>query len=162
MFFNTRKSQMTIEEFLANPTAPVVIDVRGSLDSDPAIPCSKKVYILDIEERTEEFEKRFAPQIANRSMLLYCSKGEGSSFLQKKFSAKFPVQSLKGGMVSYLTTVSHLLHEHPYQDPKKRGDNMVKILAALTDCKTNPETFRKIVDRLLRHSPNPKFRALVR
>ncbi|MBF8274124.1 MAG: rhodanese-like protein [Magnetococcales bacterium] len=153
---------MTVEEFLAAPTAPIVIDVRGSLDTDPAIPGSINAYILDIEERTEAFEKKFAAQMAHRSMLLYCSKGESSHFVLKNFSGKFRVQSLKGGMVSYLTTISHLLHEHPYQDPKKKGDNMVKILAALTSSRTDSATFKKIIDRLLRHSPNPKIRALVR
>lgn len=153
---------MTIDEFLANPTAPIVIDLRGSMESDPAIPGSRRAYILDVEERTEAFEKQFAPQMMNRTMLLYCSKGEGSGFLQKKFSGKFIVQSLKGGMISYLTTISHLLHEHPYQDPKKRGDNMVKILATLTDSQTNPVTFRKTIDHLLRCSPNPRFKKLVR
>ncbi|MBF0346831.1 MAG: rhodanese-like domain-containing protein [Magnetococcales bacterium] len=153
---------MTIEEFLTDPTAPLVIDVRGSLDSDPAIPGSHKIYILDIEERIEDFERKFAPKLSGRTLLLYCSKGEGSSFLLKKFSGSFRVQSLKGGMVSYLTTVSRLLHEHPYQDPTKRGDNMVKILAALTNCRTSPITFRKIIHRLLQHSPDPKFRALAR
>ncbi|MBF0401968.1 MAG: rhodanese-like domain-containing protein [Magnetococcales bacterium] len=156
------KEQMPIEEFLANPTAPILIDVRGSSNADPAIPGSKRVYLLDIEERTEAFEQRFAAQMAHRTLLLYCSKGEGSHFLVGKFSGKYRVQSLQGGMVSYLTTVSRLLHEHPYEDPKKRGDTMVKILAALTNRETDPDTFRKIVDRLLRCTPNPKFRKLVR
>ncbi|MBF0139309.1 MAG: rhodanese-like domain-containing protein [Magnetococcales bacterium] len=162
MLFGTDKSSMTIEEFLADPITPLIIDTRGSSESDPTIPGSKRVYILEIEEHLESFEKRFAPQMVNRTMLLYCSKGDGSTYLQKKFSGKFRVQSLKGGMVSYLTTISHLLHEHPYQDPKKRGDNMVKLLAALTNCRTDPETFRKIIRRLLSNSPNPKFKALVR
>lgn len=162
MLFKTNNPFITIDEFLANPTAPIVIDLRGSVEHDPAIPGSLRAYILDIEERTEAFEKKFAPQMTNRTMLLYCSKGEGSSFLQKKFSSRFRVHSLKGGMVSYLTTISGLLHEHPYQDPKKRGDNMVKILAALTNSQTNLVTFRKMIDHLLRCSPNPRFRKLVR
>ena len=153
---------MPIEEFLANTTASILIDVRGSLDSDPAIPGSKRVYLLDIEERTEAFEKRFAAQMAKRPLLLYCSKGEGSSFLVNKFSGKYRVRSLQGGMVAYLTTISRLLHEHPYGDPKKRGDTMVKILAALTNRETDPDTFRKIIDRLLRCTPNQKFRKLAR
>ncbi|MEO5354850.1 MAG: hypothetical protein H7835_16760 [Magnetococcus sp. XQGC-1] len=158
----SRTSEMSIEEFLGNPTAPIVIDVRGSADSDPSIPGSKRVYLLEIDERTAEFEKKFAPQMAKRSMLLYCSKGEGSNYLVGKFSGKYRVQSLQGGMVSYLTTVSRLLHEHPYEDPKKKGDTMVKILAALTNRETDPATFEKIIDRLLRCTPNPKFRKLVR
>ena len=162
MFTDSSQSQMPIEEFLANPTAPILIDVRGSSDTDPAIPGSKRVYLLDIEERTESFEKRFAPQMANRSLLLYCSKGEGSHFLVGKFSGKYRVHSLQGGMVAYLTAISRLLHEHPYEDPKKRGDTMVKILAALTNRETDPDTFRKIMDRLLRCTPNPKFKKLIR
>ncbi|MBF0108353.1 MAG: rhodanese-like domain-containing protein [Magnetococcales bacterium] len=162
MLFHLHKSQMTIEEFLAHPTAPLLIDVRGSLESDPTIPGSKRVYLLDIEERTEAFENKCAPLLAGRSLLLYCSKGEGSHYLLKKFSGKFRVQSLKGGMIGYLTTISRLLHEHPYQDPANKGDNMVKILAALTNCRTSPVTFAKIIDNLLRHSPDPRLRALVR
>ena len=162
MFSHGRRGELPIEAFLANPIAPILIDVRGSSDTDPAIPGSQRVYLLDIEERTEAFEKKFAPQMAKRSMLLYCAKGEGSHFLVEKFSANFRVQSLQGGMVAYLTAISRLLHEHPYEDPKKRGDTMVKILAALTDRETDPDTFRKIIDRLLRCTPNPKFRKLVR
>ncbi|MEO5363176.1 MAG: rhodanese-like domain-containing protein [Magnetococcus sp. DMHC-8] len=159
---NSHKSQITIENFLENPTDPILIDVRGSTDADPAIPGSKRVYLLDIEERTAEFENRFASQLAKRPMLLYCSKGEGSQFLVGKFSGKYRVQSLRGGMVAYLTTISRLLHEHPYEDPAKKGDTMVKILAALTNRETDPATFRKIIGHLLRCTPNPKFRKLLR
>lgn len=163
MFFRSNtQGPMPIEAFLADPTAPILIDVRGGTDADPTIPGSQRVYLLDIEERTEAFENRFASQLAQRPMLLYCSKGEGSQFLVEKFSGKYPIKSLQGGMVSYLTTVSRLLHEHPYEDQKKRGDTMVKILAALTNRETDPATFRKIIDRLLRCTPNPKFRKLVR
>ncbi|MEO5341601.1 MAG: hypothetical protein H7837_13980 [Magnetococcus sp. MYC-9] len=162
MFFDSHKGQMPIEAFLANPTAPLLVDVRGGTDADPTIPGSHRVYLLDIEERPAEFEKRFAPQLTNRSLLLYCSKGEGSHYLLGKLSGKLKAQSLQGGMVSYLTTISRLLHEHPYEDPKKKGDTMVKILSALTSQKTDPATFHKIIDRLLRCTPNPKFRKLVR
>ncbi|MBF0162673.1 MAG: hypothetical protein HQL88_10350 [Magnetococcales bacterium] len=162
MFASRHASEMPMTEFLANPTAPILIDVRGGLDSDPTIPGSKKVYLLEIEEHPEKFEQRFATQMANRSLLLYCSKGEGSNYLVHKFSGNHRIQSLQGGMVSYLTTISRLLHEHPYEDPKKKGDTMVKILAALTNGQTDPDTFRKIIDRLLRCTPNPKFRKLVR
>ncbi|MBF0583043.1 MAG: hypothetical protein HQL80_02270 [Magnetococcales bacterium] len=162
MFFHKNRSQIPIEVFLADPTAPILIDVRGGTDADPAIPGSKRIYLLDIEERTAAFESKFAPQLAHRSMLLYCSKGEGSHYLVEKFSGKYPIQSLEGGMVSYLTTISRLLHEHPYEDPTKKGDTMVKILAALTNCRTDPATFKKIIDRLLQCTPNPKFNKLVK
>lgn len=160
MFTNSNTSQMPMEEFLVNPTAPILIDVRGSLDSDPAIPGSKRVYLRDIAERTEAFEKRFAPQMANRSLLLYCSKGRESHLLAGQFSGKYRVQSLQGGMVSYLTTISHLLHEHPYEDPEYREETMVKILTALTNRGTDAAAFQKITSRLLRYTPNPKFSRL--
>lgn len=158
----TNHSQMSIETFLADPTRPILIDLRGSFASDPAIPGSHRVYILDIEERTEAFEKKFAPLLEKQPMLLYCSKGDGSSYMQKKFSTKFQVQSLQGGMISYLTTISRLLHEHPYENSQKRGETMAKILATLTNPATNPVTFAKIIKRLLQCSPNPKFKQLIR
>ncbi|MBF0183454.1 MAG: hypothetical protein HQM06_03560 [Magnetococcales bacterium] len=150
-----------MERFLADPTAPIIIDVRGSTDVDPAIPGSHRVYLLDIDERTEEFEKRFAPQMAARSLLFYCAKGEGSNFLVKKFSKKSRVQSLQGGMAAYLAVVSQLLHEHPYRESDRREEMMTHLLMALTNRNTPPATFRQIVDRLLRMSPNPQFRKLV-
>ncbi|MBF0296214.1 MAG: hypothetical protein HQL96_13575 [Magnetococcales bacterium] len=151
---------MPIEQFLAAPTEPIVVDVRGVPDTDPGIPGSLKAYVLDIEERPDAFEKRFASQLAKRPMLLYCSKGESSHFLLGKFSGKYHIRSLQGGMVTYLTTISRLLHEHPYEDPSKKGDTMVRILAALTNPNTDPASFCKIIDRLLRCTPNPKFRKL--
>ncbi|NGZ05207.1 MAG: rhodanese-like domain-containing protein [Magnetococcales bacterium] len=156
-----KKTAMPIEEFLADPALPVIIDVRGYPDSDPAIPGSHKVYVLEIEEKTEAFEKRFASMAAGRPLLLYCSKGESSSYLVGKLSGKNPAYSLQGGMAAYLTTISRLLHEHPYEDPSKRGDTMVKILNALTNRATDPATFRKIMERLMRCTSNPKFRKLV-
>lgn len=162
MFSRSKHGPMAIETFLVDPTTPILIDVRGSTDSDPTIPGSHRIYLLDIEGRTEAFENRFAAQLAHRSMLFYCRKGEASQFLVEQFSGKYPIQSLQGGMVSYLTTISRLLHEHPYEDQKKRGDTMVKILAALTNRETDPATFKKIIDRLLRCTPNPKFKQLVR
>ncbi|MBF0461942.1 MAG: rhodanese-like domain-containing protein [Magnetococcales bacterium] len=154
--------EMTVEELLADPATPIIIDVRGSTEADPAIPGSKRVYLLNIDERTAEFEKRFASHLAVRPLLIYCGKGGGSSHLQKQFSGKYRVQSLQGGMVAYLTTISRLLFEHPYENSLKRGETMAKILAALTNCNTDPETFRKIVERLLRCSPDPKFKKLLR
>ncbi|MBF0628039.1 MAG: rhodanese-like domain-containing protein [Magnetococcales bacterium] len=160
MFLNS--GVLSIQDFLANPAAPIVVDVRGGPESDPAIPGSINVYVLEIEERPDAFIKRFEAQLAKRPLLLYCSKGDSSGYLQKKFSGKGRVQSLQGGMVSYLTNISRLLHEHPYEDSKKRGDTMVKLLSVLTDRKTDPATFRKIVDRLLRCTPDPKFKKLLR
>lgn len=154
------KKQMTIEEFLTNPTASILIDVRGGVESDPSIPGSKNVYVLDIEERPEAFEKRFASQLAIQPMLLYCSKGEGSRYLVDRFSGKYQIKSLQGGMVAYLTTISQLLHEHPYEDSTYRGDTMVKILEALTDRRTDPEVFQKIISHLLKHTPIQKFARL--
>ena len=75
--------------------APILIDVRGSSDTDPAIPGSKRVYLLDIEERTEAFEKRFAPQMANRSLLLYCSKGEGATSWWENFPGNIGCKACK-------------------------------------------------------------------
>ena len=91
MLLRDHKSQLPIAEFLANPAAPILIDVRGSGDADPAIPGSQRVYLLDIEERAAAFESRFASQLVHRPMLLYCSKGEGSYFLVGKFSGKYRV-----------------------------------------------------------------------
>lgn len=162
MFGFGDKGALPLEEFLANPTGFILIDVRGGPASEPAIPTSQAVYVLHIEEDPEGFERRFATQLAKKPMLLYCSKGESSMFLLDKFSGKHHIRSLKGGMVAYLTTLSRLLHEHPYEDPSKKGDTMVKILKALTDRQTDEITFRKIIDRLLRCTPNPKFRKLVR
>ncbi|MBF0137113.1 MAG: rhodanese-like domain-containing protein [Magnetococcus sp. DMHC-1] len=162
MFSLKDNSRLSIEEFLADPTTPILIDVRGSTDADPTIPGSIRVYVLDIDEHTSAFEKRFESQLARRPMLLYCSKGESSGYLQKKFSKKYRVLSLQGGMVAYLTTISRLLHDHPYGDSKKKGDTMVKLLKTLTNRETDPATFRKIVNRLLSCTPNPKFKKLVR
>ncbi|WP_130472868.1 hypothetical protein [Candidatus Magnetaquicoccus inordinatus] len=93
-------------------------------------------------------------------MLLFCSKGESSHFLVSRLSRKYRYYSLQGGMVSYLTNISRLLHEHPYEDPSKRGDTMVKILAALTNRSTDQATYCKIIKRLLDCTPNPKFKRL--
>ncbi|MBF0273486.1 MAG: hypothetical protein HQL98_15675 [Magnetococcales bacterium] len=154
---------LSITEFLENPTEPLLIDVRGGPASDPAIPGSVGVYVLEIEEHPEAFKKRFAPQLAKRSMLLYCSKGESSAYLRERLSGgRFPVRSLQGGMVSYLTNISSLLHQHPYEDSRKRGDTMVKLLSALTNRETDPATFGKIVSRLLQCTPNPKFKKILR
>ncbi len=161
MLFRKYKSEISIEELLANPTAPLLIDVRGSTDFDPSIPGSKRVYLLDIEERTREFEQRFATQMATRPLLLYCAKGEGSGYLVDLFSRKARVHNLAGGMASYLATISRLLHEHPYRDSAKREETMTQLLMALTNRQTDPATFATIIDRLLRSSPNPEFRKLV-
>ena len=161
IFFHGHKAEMSMEEFLANPTAPILIDVRGSADGDPAIPGSRRVYLLDLDERTREFENRFAAQLATRPLLLYCGQGDGSLYLQEKFSRKFRVQSLAGGMSAYLTVISRLIHEHPYRDSKKREKTMTQLLLALTNRETAPALFRTIIDRLLRSSPNPAFRKLV-
>ncbi len=162
MFFNTQhKHEMPMEVFLANPTAPILIDVRGSTDVDPAIPGSHRVYLLDIDARCQEFEQRFAAQMASRSLLFYCAKGEGSRYLVSQFSRKSRVQSLQGGMTGYLEVVSRLLHEHPYRESERREEVMTRLLLALTDRATPVATFRQIVDRLLRSSPNPQYRGLV-
>ncbi|MBF0213820.1 MAG: rhodanese-like domain-containing protein [Magnetococcales bacterium] len=153
---------MSIEAFLANPAAPLLIDVRGGPASDPAIPGSISVYVIDISERMDQFVKKFEPQARKRPLLLYCSKGDASHYLQKELSGKLSAQSLQGGMVSYLTTISRLLHEHPYEDSSKRGDTLVKLLGVLTDRTTDPNQFRKIIERLLLCTPNPKFRKLLR
>ncbi|WP_130470738.1 rhodanese-like domain-containing protein [Candidatus Magnetaquicoccus inordinatus] len=150
-----------MEQFLANPAMPILIDVRGSTDVDPAIPGSHRVYILDIEERCAEFEQRFAAQMASRPLLFYCAKGEGSRYLVGKFSKKSQVRSLEGGMAAYLAVISRLLHEHPYRESSRREETMTQLLMALTDRNTPATTFRQIVDRLLRSSPNPQFRKLV-
>ncbi|MEO5330439.1 MAG: hypothetical protein H7839_00330 [Magnetococcus sp. YQC-5] len=152
---------MSLEAFLTNPTAPIVIDLRGGSKKDPAIPGSKRVYILDLVERTKEFEKRFEANLSHRTLLLYCSKGDGSKYLQQKFSSRYHVQSLQGGMVGYLEAISGLLYEHPYESTIKRTEVMAKILAALTNRETDPDTFKKIIDRLLRCSPNEKFKKLL-
>ncbi|MBF0342138.1 MAG: hypothetical protein HQL95_14430 [Magnetococcales bacterium] len=157
-----QSSLMSIEEFLANPTEPVVIDLRGGPATDPAIPGSVRIYVLELEEHPEAFVRRFSGPGNKRPVLLYCSKGDSSRYMQEKFSGKLPIRSLQGGMVSYLTSVSRLLHEHPYEDSKKRGDTMVRLLSVLTDGATDPATFRKIVERLLRCTPNPKFKKLLR
>ncbi|MEO5346618.1 MAG: hypothetical protein H7834_09605 [Magnetococcus sp. YQC-9] len=160
MFFNS--GVMTIEAFLADPTGPVVIDLRGGSDAEPGIPGSIQVYVLELEERPESFVRRFSTDAARRGLLLYCSKGDASHYMQKKFSGKLRIQSLQGGMVSYLTTISRLLHEHPYEDSGKKGDTMVRLLSVLTDRTTEPALFRKIVKRLLECTPNPKFKKILR
>ncbi|MBF0191422.1 MAG: rhodanese-like domain-containing protein [Magnetococcales bacterium] len=153
---------MSIKEFLEDPTAPILIDVRGGPETDPAIPGSISVYALDIEERPDAFIKKFAAQLTKRTLLIYCSKGDSSRYLQEQLTGRGRIQSLQGGMVSYLTSISRLLHEHPYEDSRKRGDTMVQLLSVLTDRKTDPATFRKIVGRLLQCTPNPKFKKILR
>ncbi|MBF0425119.1 MAG: rhodanese-like domain-containing protein [Magnetococcales bacterium] len=158
MSFFRDDRQLAIDRFLADPTRPILLDVRGGTDYDPTIPGSKRVYLLDLEERTHEFEERFAPQLASRPLLIYCSRGEGSLYIAKKFSKKFQVQGLEGGMIAYLETISRLLNEHPYEDPDQRDDMMSKLLLTLTNRLTPPGTFRKIIYHLLRSSPDPKVR----
>lgn len=162
MLFYGKKKEMSLGAFLTNPTAPIVIDVRGASKTDPAIPGSKRVYILDLVERTKEFEQRFEASLSHRTLLLYCSKGDGSRYLQQKFSSRYHVQSLQSGMVGYLDTISGLLYEHPYEDSMKKTEVMAKILTALTSRETDPATFKKIIERLLRCSPNETFKKLLR
>ncbi len=149
--------QLTIDAFLADPTTPILIDLRGGAANDPSIPGSHRFYLPDVRARTAAFEKRFAPQLTNRFLLLYCSKGHESAALLGQFSGNHAIQSLKGGMTAYLTTISRLLHEHPYEDPEHKSDTMVKILSALTNRSTTPATFQKIINRLLQHTPNPEY-----
>ncbi|MBF0152148.1 MAG: rhodanese-like domain-containing protein [Magnetococcales bacterium] len=158
MIFHRHDLELPIEKFLVNPTAPILLDVRGSSDHDPTIPGSKRVYLLDLDERMHEFEKRFETQLLQRPLLVYCSKGEGSLYILKKFSKRFRVQGLKGGMVAYLETIARLLNEHPYEKPEKRDEIMSKLLMQLTDRQTPPDTFRKIINHLLRSSPDPEVR----
>ncbi|MBF0161502.1 MAG: conjugal transfer protein TraF [Magnetococcales bacterium] len=157
MYAAHNKRQLTIDAFLDNPTAPILIDLRGGSARDPSIPGSHRFYLPDVKARTEAFENRFAPQLTNRSLLLYCSKGHESTALLGQFSGNHPVQVLKGGMTAYLTAISRLLHEHPYEDPEHKSDTMVKILSALTDRSTPPATFQKIIHRLVQHTPNPEY-----
>ncbi|MBF0134973.1 MAG: rhodanese-like domain-containing protein [Magnetococcus sp. DMHC-1] len=158
MFFNNKNSELPIEKFMTHPVAFTLLDVRGSTDYDPTIPGSKRVYLLSLEERMDEFEKRFEAQLLQRPLLVYCSKGDGSQYILKKFSKRFQVQSLKGGMVAYLETISRLLNEHPYEKPEKRDEIMSKMLMTLTNRQTPPDTFHKIIKHLIRSSPNPEVR----
>ncbi|MEO5354969.1 MAG: thioredoxin family protein [Magnetococcus sp. XQGC-1] len=156
MYAVHNRGQLTIDEFLANPTAPILIDLRGGGAADPSIPGSHRFYLPDVRARTEAFEKRFAAQLTDRSLLLYCSKGHESGALLGKFSGTLPIQVLQGGMTAYLTTISRLLHEHPYEEPEHKSDTMFRILSALTDRSTAAATFQKIINRLLQHTPNPE------
>ncbi|MBF0311362.1 MAG: rhodanese-like domain-containing protein [Magnetococcales bacterium] len=162
MFPSSSTGQLPVDELLANPGGYLLVDVRGVSKGEPAIPGSRRVYLLDIEERPEAFLRPFASQLSKRPLLFYCSKGESSYYLLDKFPDRSRLHALQGGMVSYLMTISRLLHEHPYEDQSKRGETMAKILAALTSGETDADTFRKIVDRLLRCTPNPRFKKLVR
>ncbi|MBF0175483.1 MAG: hypothetical protein HQL63_01340 [Magnetococcales bacterium] len=158
MIFGKDVAELPVEKFLAKPLLPILLDVRGSTDYDPAIPRSKRIYLLDLEDRISEFEKRFEAQLLRRPLLIYCSKGDGSRYILKKFSRKFVVQGLKGGMVAYLETISRLLNEHPYEEPERRNETMAKLLAMLTNRQTPPDIFRNIVMRLIRSSPDPEVR----
>ncbi|MBF0435911.1 MAG: hypothetical protein HQL77_11140 [Magnetococcales bacterium] len=52
--------QLSIDEFLADPTTP--IDLRGGAIGDPSIPGSHRFYLPDVRARIDAFEKRFAQQ----------------------------------------------------------------------------------------------------
>ncbi len=155
MYAARNKHQLTIDEFLADPTTPVLIDLRGGAAGDPSIPGSLRFYLPDVRARADAFEKRFTQQYNNRFPLLYCSKGHESAALLGLFSANHTIHFLQGGMTAYLTTISRLLHEHPYEDPEHKSDTMVKILSALTNRSTLTATFQKIINRLLQRTPNP-------
>jgi len=156
------KGTLPLEEFLFDPTVFTIVDVRGGPLFDPAIPTSHSAYLIDIDENPKAFEQKFASQLEKYPMVLYCSKGDSSKYLLSKFSKKYHIRSLDGGMVNYLTTISRLLHQHPYEDPSKKGDTMVKILNALTDRKTDSENFAKIVKRLITCTTDSKFHKLIR
>ncbi|MBF0368898.1 MAG: rhodanese-like domain-containing protein [Magnetococcales bacterium] len=147
------KGYLTIPDLLTRESETLLIDTRGVEDFEPAIPGSKTIYILKLLDRVKEFEKRYDQVLRNRMLLLYCSNENGSKMVRDKFSRRYEVRYLKGGMVGYLEAVTRLLGEHPYENPQTREETQLKLLQALTNRKTPFKTFRNIATHLIRSNP---------
>ena len=155
-----RKKSFTVPEFFALKSEPLLIDTRGASEYDPAIPGSKSFYILDLLENIKKFQKQNHTAMMGKDVLLICRRGDGTEMLRKKFSRKYQVMNLQGGMVAYLEFITRLLAKHPYENPHTRDDVMRVLLEKLTDRHTPFHTFRRIADRLISSSHDPTIRQL--
>lgn len=144
-----KKSYLTVEEFFLTPRKMLVIDLRGSEDWEPAIPGSKPIYLLKIFERLKEFEAKFDQTLTQNTILLYCRTEGGSKMLQSEFSKNYRVRYLKGGMTTYLETITKLLAEHSYHHSATREETMQRLLAALTNRHTSFQVLKNISNNLL-------------
>ncbi len=154
------KKSLTVQEFFARRQESYIIDTRGLQDFEPAIPGSRSHYILHLLDDIKTFQKEHDAELRSLDVVLVCSRGDGSEMLRKKFSWKYEVMNLQGGMVAYLNFITRLLAEHPYENPETAQDVSIKLLQKLTDKQTPWHLFRKIADRLLQCSPDPALRQL--
>ncbi|MBF0133929.1 MAG: hypothetical protein HQL75_15255 [Magnetococcales bacterium] len=153
-----RKTSLTVTEFFFRQTETFLIDTRGATDYDPAIPGSKPFYILDLMDNIEKFQTKYDAVMREKGTLLVCRKGDGTEMLRKRFSRKYQVMSLQGGMAAYLEFITRLLAEHPYEQPHIRDETMRLLLEKLTNRHTPFPIFRRIANRLLSSSPDPAIR----
>ncbi len=158
MFF--QKKALSVPQFFAQTTETFLIDTRGTNPYDPAIPGAQPFYILDLLDNIKAFQKSYGPIMQERGALLICRKGDGTEMLRKKFSKKYKVMNLQGGMVDYLAFITRLLAEHPYENPHPRDEVMRTLLEKLTDRNTPFPIFRRIANRLIHASPDPAIRQL--
>ncbi len=151
-------NELTVGQFLARREPTLLFDLRGGASDDPAIPGAREIYILDLMDNIRPFQERHDAELQSRPVLLFCRHGGGSAEARKQFRRRYRVQSLVGGMVAYLETITRLLALHPYADPARRDETMRRMLLALTDRQTSFNNFRKIVDHLLACSTDPEVR----
>ena len=157
-----RKKSLEVPLFFALQEKAFLIDTRGTNDYEPSIPGSKSFYMLDLLERTKAFQQKYDTVLREQEVILFCRKGDGTEMLVKKFSSKYKVMNLHGGMVAYLEFITRLLAQHPYDKPHTRDEVMRLLLGKLTDRHTPFHIFRRIADRLIRASPDPAIRQLGR